>query len=132
MKFNHPYYILHYDILLYGTAFIWSVCRLSLLHENALHWSISKKLEKLAALFFDRFLVTETVTEGLVEPEVVERCRDNYNIELDQQLQEAIRSRLSLATFQGLKAYPKRGKGPYPKKATQKGDFFWADSHPNK
>lgn len=91
-----------------------------------------KKLEKLAALFFDRFLVTETVTEGLVEPEVVERCRDNYNIELDQQLQEAIRSRLSLATFQGLKAYPKRGKGPYPKKATQKGDFFWADSHPNK
>eukprot|EP00434_Breviolum_minutum_P003853 symbB.v1.2.003389.t1/scaffold190.1/size276550/14 len=33
-----------------------------------------------------------TLTAGLVEPEVVERCRDNYNMELDQQLQEAIRS----------------------------------------
>lgn len=54
-----------------------------------------KKLEKPT---LHCFLVQKQqfeTAEGLVEPEVVERCRDNYNMELDQQLQEAIRSRLS-------------------------------------
>ena len=106
------------------------VCILSLLHETLYTHQFPKKLEKPTLhCFLVQKQQFETLPEGLVEPEVVERCRDNYNIELDQQLQEAIRSRLSLANFQGLKAYPqKRQKVLTPKKPPKKGDFFGGQS----
>ena len=64
-------------------------------------WRHSTLIHLLSAAIAALFLWQKQIeaAEGLVEPEVVERCRDNYNMELDQQLQEAIRSWLSQTDF---------------------------------